>query len=380
MKRLLLPLLAAFALPTAVNANVNPEVHKLCKDVSDYVGCVEANKNKNSFKIKNIFSRKSTKESNKIFKNKFFTANDRIKVEKWKKENFDPSKQPSVGYIYAWADDDSGIYAIKVFSSGAASRAGLKESSLITHIDNQRLSEADAETVRKLYLGGKKLTGTYKGKNFTKRLKDFLILKKKGMEEFDYYIAQNLRLESGLDGDIDFIVLPEIKENIRKNLSDHYSEKRSERKDSNRKAAERRDYFLELTRTRYIIKKPCEKDWNQSQCYYYQRAKELINGTAISYCGVSNGSLAKDDFWPFAIEYTTDQFTGQTAQLRNYLVEKIYSSRFAIQKSAKNLIKKAGGCAYLLKDNYPSLYRENKGNDGNAPSLQETMQDTPFEW
>ena len=46
MKRLLLPLLAALASPTAVNANVDPEVHNLCKDVSDYMGCVKANSKK----------------------------------------------------------------------------------------------------------------------------------------------------------------------------------------------------------------------------------------------------------------------------------------------------------------------------------------------
>tara|TARA_B100000212_G_scaffold313515_1_gene266476 strand:+ start:317 stop:1426 length:1110 start_codon:yes stop_codon:yes gene_type:complete len=219
MKRILIPLIASLALPTTVSANVDPEVHKLCKDVSDYVGCIEANSNSNS----SVF-----KKSNKNIKNKFFTTNDRAKVEQWKKENFDPSKQASVGYIYAWADDDSGIYAIKVFSSGAAGKAGLKESSLITYIDDQKLSEADAETVNKLYLGGRKLTGIYKGKNFTKTLKDFSVLNKKGMKEFDYYMAQTLRLESGLEGDIDYIVLPEIKENIKKNLSDYYAEKRAE--------------------------------------------------------------------------------------------------------------------------------------------------------
>ena len=42
MKRLLLPLLAALALPTAVNANVDPEVHKLCLPAADYLGCVKA--------------------------------------------------------------------------------------------------------------------------------------------------------------------------------------------------------------------------------------------------------------------------------------------------------------------------------------------------
>ena len=43
MKRfLLLPLLAALALPTAVNANVDPKVHKLCLPATDYFGCVKA--------------------------------------------------------------------------------------------------------------------------------------------------------------------------------------------------------------------------------------------------------------------------------------------------------------------------------------------------
>ena len=42
MKRLLLPLLASLALPTAVNANVEPEVHKLCIPATDYLGCVKA--------------------------------------------------------------------------------------------------------------------------------------------------------------------------------------------------------------------------------------------------------------------------------------------------------------------------------------------------
>ena len=58
MKRLLLPLLAALALPTAVEANIDPKVHKICKDVRDYMGCVKANK-----KIKvSIFDGLSKKE------------------------------------------------------------------------------------------------------------------------------------------------------------------------------------------------------------------------------------------------------------------------------------------------------------------------------
>ena len=53
MKRLLLPLLAAIALPTAVNANVDAEVHKKCLEARDYAGCVNTNKK---------FSRKKNKE------------------------------------------------------------------------------------------------------------------------------------------------------------------------------------------------------------------------------------------------------------------------------------------------------------------------------
>jgi len=42
MKRLLLPLLAALALPTAVHANVDPDIHKFCLPAADYLGCVKA--------------------------------------------------------------------------------------------------------------------------------------------------------------------------------------------------------------------------------------------------------------------------------------------------------------------------------------------------
>ena len=64
MKRLLLPLLAALALPTAcsnvevsdktINAEISDKIHKRCKDVSDYAGCVKANKDFDSQKTKKI--------------------------------------------------------------------------------------------------------------------------------------------------------------------------------------------------------------------------------------------------------------------------------------------------------------------------------------
>ena len=57
MQRLLLPLLAALALPTAVNANVDPEVHKKCLEERDNAGCENTNKK---------FSRKKDKEISEI--------------------------------------------------------------------------------------------------------------------------------------------------------------------------------------------------------------------------------------------------------------------------------------------------------------------------
>jgi len=42
MKRLLLPLLAALALPTAVNANIDPKITEICLKAVDFQGCVKA--------------------------------------------------------------------------------------------------------------------------------------------------------------------------------------------------------------------------------------------------------------------------------------------------------------------------------------------------
>ena len=41
MKRLLLPLLAAIALPKAVNSGISDKVHKKCLEARDYEGCVQ---------------------------------------------------------------------------------------------------------------------------------------------------------------------------------------------------------------------------------------------------------------------------------------------------------------------------------------------------
>ena len=42
MKRLLFSLLVAIAIPNSVNAELDPEVHKLCLQATDYVGCLKA--------------------------------------------------------------------------------------------------------------------------------------------------------------------------------------------------------------------------------------------------------------------------------------------------------------------------------------------------
>ncbi len=54
MKRLLLPLLAALSLPTAVNAGISDEFHKKCLEARDYAGCVTTNKNLSHKKDKEI--------------------------------------------------------------------------------------------------------------------------------------------------------------------------------------------------------------------------------------------------------------------------------------------------------------------------------------
>ena len=54
MKRFLLPLLAALALPTAVNAGISDELHMKCLEARDYAGCVRTNKKLSTKKDKKI--------------------------------------------------------------------------------------------------------------------------------------------------------------------------------------------------------------------------------------------------------------------------------------------------------------------------------------
>ena len=51
MKRLILSLLAAIALPTVAQAEISDEIHKRCLDARDYSGCVRTNQS-SSHKLK----------------------------------------------------------------------------------------------------------------------------------------------------------------------------------------------------------------------------------------------------------------------------------------------------------------------------------------
>ena len=57
MKRLLLPLLAALALPNAVNANIDPKVAEICMKATDFQGCVKSmsGQKNNNLSIKYLF-------------------------------------------------------------------------------------------------------------------------------------------------------------------------------------------------------------------------------------------------------------------------------------------------------------------------------------
>jgi len=111
MKRLLFPLLAALALPTAVNAGVDPAVHNLCKDVADYMGCVKANSNNKSW---NIFKKKNISEDNKEL-NKF---------------GFRYFQLPNGRY-----------FLVDILKGSSAEESGLKYGDEITHVNNEILND-----------------------------------------------------------------------------------------------------------------------------------------------------------------------------------------------------------------------------------------------
>jgi len=93
MKRLLLPLLAAFALPTAANAQkFDPDAHEICLKANDYIGCMINNssslkrnlvKSKNQINDKENYIRNFVKvieiDSTKTFSGLISSDTDAIK-------------------------------------------------------------------------------------------------------------------------------------------------------------------------------------------------------------------------------------------------------------------------------------------------------------
>lgn len=109
MKRILLPLLAALALPNAMAAGIDPAVHNLCKDVSDYAGCVIANKDFDPQEIKKL----------NIFGFKY---------------------SPMVG-----RDFKGTIFVIGIIKGSSADKAGLKFGDQILRVNDEFLSKEDPE-------------------------------------------------------------------------------------------------------------------------------------------------------------------------------------------------------------------------------------------
>ena len=79
MKRLLLPLLAALALPNAVNANVDPKVAEICMKAVDFQGCVNAMTGKSS--ATNAESCDDLKEGLAIVKERLISGTSLTKLD-----------------------------------------------------------------------------------------------------------------------------------------------------------------------------------------------------------------------------------------------------------------------------------------------------------
>ena len=107
MKRLLLPLLAALALPTAVNSEISNEFHKKCLEARDYAGCVKTNIEKSYLKKINL-KKSHEKEYKKLsFKEKYYIEINKAekRCEKFKEISYSQfieklDKNLIKGYLY----------------------------------------------------------------------------------------------------------------------------------------------------------------------------------------------------------------------------------------------------------------------------------------
>ena len=65
MKRLLLPLITALVLPNVVNAEISDKIHNRCKDVKDYMGCVNSHSSNSSQELAEDYYMKGNEELQK---------------------------------------------------------------------------------------------------------------------------------------------------------------------------------------------------------------------------------------------------------------------------------------------------------------------------
>ena len=109
MKKLIIPLLISIAFPSSAIAQFNLSVHEICKDVTDYDGCVKANKDFDPQEIKKL----------NIFGFKY---------------------QPMVGRGF-----DGTIFVLGVIKDSSADKAGLKFGDQIIRVNDEFLSKVDPE-------------------------------------------------------------------------------------------------------------------------------------------------------------------------------------------------------------------------------------------
>ncbi|MBO8230721.1 hypothetical protein CU313_07745 [Prochlorococcus marinus str. MU1404] len=133
------------------------------------------------------------------------------------------------------------------------------------------------------------------------------------------------------------------------------------------------------SRKPFILERPCPSEFSSKwECWGFQTMTRLINASAISYCGIENGSLDKEDFWDFAIEHAKNKFPPRSrSQAREDIIEHIQTDRFAVINAAQYRLKLAGGCNNLLKDNYPLLLRESLNNNSQEYNHHQVKKQRP---
>jgi len=124
---------------------------------------------------------------------------------------------------------------------------------------------------------------------------------------------------------------------------------------------------------------PCPKGKGGWFCYGFKLSSWFDLGSTIASCATQNGSLAKQQVADFAVRYTLNRFKSEArSKVRTDLYKMIKDDDdYSIRKRVEANISKSGGCAIVLNRYYPSF---SKAKPKPAPSLRDTMSDTPFQW